>query len=157
MRLCFRHNKEHLPLHVIYGPSQTCEEVRGGQTRDANRALCLICAAFRTTCTEALEIEASIPPIQIQVQVQAKRYAVRFNKLPLTNLVIQRLPNLPSHGNRKRYRPKTRTNPPIPHAPLEENSRGVPWPHNKPDHLEPKIRRPGPRQPAIDLVVPKVI
>ncbi len=50
--------------------------------------------------------------------------------------------NLPPHGNHKRHRPKTQTNPPIPHAPLEENSRVVPWPHrNKPNHLEPEWRR----------------
>ena len=105
MRLCFRRNKEHLPLHVIYGPSQTCKEVRGGQTRYANRALCLICAAFRITPTEALEIEASIPPIRIQVQLQAKRYAVRLNKLPLTNWVIQRLPDTWRNGNPPTHQP----------------------------------------------------
>jgi hypothetical protein len=88
-----------LPLHVIYGPSQKCEEVRGGQTRYANRVLCLICAVFWTTPTEALEIEDSISPIRIQVQLQAKRYAVRLNKLPLTNPVIQRLPNTWRNGN----------------------------------------------------------
>ncbi len=57
------------------------------------RALCLMCAAFRTTPTEAMEIEASIPPIRIQVQLQTRRYAVRLNKLPLTNPVVQRLPD----------------------------------------------------------------
>ena len=69
------------------------------------RALCLICAAFRTTPTEAMEIEASIPPIRIQVQLQTKRYAVRLNKLPLTNPVIQRLPDTWRNGQPPMQKP----------------------------------------------------
>ena len=57
------------------------------------KALCLICAAFKTTPTQALEIEASIPPIKHQAHLITKRYAIRLNKLPTSNAVIQRLPN----------------------------------------------------------------
>lgn len=56
------------------------------------RALRLICAAFRTTPIEALEIEASIPPIKHQVSLHVKRCAIRFNKLSPSSPVIQRLP-----------------------------------------------------------------
>ena len=48
-----------------------------------NRALRLICAAFRTTPITALEIEASIPPIRHQVYLHTKRCAIRFNKLDI--------------------------------------------------------------------------
>jgi len=57
------------------------------------KALILICAAFRTTPTHALEIEASVPPIKHQVDLITKRYPIRLNKLPNTNPIIQRLPN----------------------------------------------------------------
>ena len=57
------------------------------------KALRLICAAFRTTPTRALEIEASIPPLQLQAYLSKKRYAIRLNKLPTSSAVIQRLPN----------------------------------------------------------------
>ena len=56
------------------------------------KALCLICAAFKTTPTAALEIEASIPPVKHQAQLSARRYAIRINKLPKNNAIIQRLP-----------------------------------------------------------------
>ena len=57
------------------------------------KALCLICAAFKTTPTAALEIEASIPPIKHQAHLHARQYAVRINRLPQNNAIIQRLPN----------------------------------------------------------------
>jgi ribonuclease HI len=56
------------------------------------KALCLICAAFKTTPTAALEIEASIPPIKHQAYLISRRYAVRLNKLHETSAIIQRLP-----------------------------------------------------------------
>ena len=56
------------------------------------KALILICAAFKTTPTAALEIEASIPPIKLQAYLISRRYATRLNKLPTNNAVIQRLP-----------------------------------------------------------------
>jgi hypothetical protein len=49
------------------------------------RALRLICAAFWTTPTEALEIEASIPPIKHQAALHKKRCAIQFNKLSNTS------------------------------------------------------------------------
>ncbi|PPR03941.1 hypothetical protein CVT26_001146 [Gymnopilus dilepis] len=58
-----------------------------------NRALRLICAAFRTTPITALEIEASIPPIRHQIHLHIKRCAIRFNKLDPNNALIRRLPN----------------------------------------------------------------
>ena len=57
------------------------------------KALCLVCAAFKTTPTQALEIEASIPPLQLQAQLAKRRFAIRLNKLPTSNAIIQRLPN----------------------------------------------------------------
>ncbi|CAA7267947.1 unnamed protein product [Cyclocybe aegerita] len=41
----------------------------------------------------ALEIEASIPPIHIQLKQQITRCAIRFNKLGSTNPIMQRLPD----------------------------------------------------------------
>jgi len=52
----------------------------------------LICAAFRITPIEALEIEASIPPIKHQISLHQKQCTVRFNKLSNTSPIIQRLP-----------------------------------------------------------------
>ncbi|KAF8154409.1 hypothetical protein B0H34DRAFT_621319, partial [Crassisporium funariophilum] len=56
------------------------------------RALCLICAAFKTSPTTALEIEASIPPIQHLAKLHSRCCTIRFNKLPISNAVIQRMP-----------------------------------------------------------------
>jgi ribonuclease HI len=56
-------------------------------------AVKLICAAFKTTPTYALEIEASIPPIKFQADLAIRRYATRLNKLPISSPVLQRLPN----------------------------------------------------------------
>lgn len=58
------------------------------------RTLRLICAAFRTTPIEALEIEASIPPIKHQIGLHQKHCAIRFNKLSNTSPIIQQLPQL---------------------------------------------------------------
>ena len=52
----------------------------------------LICAAFRTTPTTALEVEASIPPLKYQVNLITKRYAIQLNKLPESSAFVQRLP-----------------------------------------------------------------
>ena len=57
------------------------------------KALVLICAAFKTTPTHALEVEASIPPLQLQAQLSRRRCAIRLNKLPTSNAILQRLPN----------------------------------------------------------------
>lgn len=57
------------------------------------KAMLTICAAFKTTPTAALEIEASIPPLKFQADLCIRRYAIRLNKLPTANPVLQRLPN----------------------------------------------------------------
>ena len=57
------------------------------------KALRLICAAFKTTPTHALEVEASVPPLKHRAYLISRRYAIRLNKLPTTNAIIQRLPD----------------------------------------------------------------
>jgi ribonuclease HI len=79
------------------------------------RALRLICAAFKTTPTYALEIEASVPPIKHQVDLISRRCAVRFNKLPSTSPIIQRLPDT-WRGNQPPTAP-----PPLPQSPKNQN------------------------------------
>jgi len=56
-----------------------------------NRALCLICAAFHTTPTHALELEASIPPLSLYLDSLTRHTAIRFNKLSTNNPILQRL------------------------------------------------------------------
>ena len=75
------------------------------------RALILICAAFKTSPTTALEIEASIPPIKHQVNLIIKRCAIRFNKLPTTSPIVQRLPDT------WRNHSKPTIPPPLPQTP----------------------------------------
>jgi len=58
----------------------------------------LICTVFRTTPTEALEIEASIPPIKHQVNLHKKQCTIHFNKLSNTSPIIQRLPQAWRNG-----------------------------------------------------------
>ena len=52
----------------------------------------LICAAFRTTPTAALEVEASIPPLKHQVNLITRRYAIQLHKLSESSAVVQHLP-----------------------------------------------------------------
>lgn len=54
-----------------------------------HRGLRLICAVFRTTPIAALEIEASIPPIQVELNRLNRNCALRFNKLSTSNPIIQ--------------------------------------------------------------------
>ena len=61
--------------------------------RVQNRALRLICAAFRTTQIHALQIEASIPPIHLTLDLELRRAACRFNKLSTQSPILQRLPD----------------------------------------------------------------
>lgn len=56
------------------------------------KALVLICAAFKTTPTAALETKASIPPLKFHADLITRRYAIRLNKLPSASPIIQRLP-----------------------------------------------------------------
>ena len=72
------------------------------------RALILICAAFRTTSTEALEIEASLPPLHLRIKQLKMQYAIHFNRLPSSSPVLQRL----SNNWRKGKKPKLP--PPLP-------------------------------------------
>ena len=87
----------------------------GYQTRPLEkvqrRALRLICAAFKISPTYALEIEASIPPIKHQVNIITRKCAIRFNKLPESSTILQRLPD-----NWRNNRPPT-SSPPLPHSP----------------------------------------
>ncbi|KAJ7637832.1 hypothetical protein B0H17DRAFT_894633, partial [Mycena rosella] len=72
--------------------------------RVQRRALRLICAAFKTSPINAMEIEASIPPIRLAMDAGNRRAALRFNKLSINSPIIQRLPDnwrtgsLPSTG-----------------------------------------------------------
>jgi len=54
-----------------------------------NRALRLICAAFCTTLTYALELEASIPPLGLYLDFLTKLTAICFNKLSTNNPILQ--------------------------------------------------------------------
>jgi len=56
-----------------------------------NRALCLIYAAFHTTPTHALELEASIPPLGLYLDSLTRHTAIHFNKLSTNNPILQRL------------------------------------------------------------------
>ncbi|KAJ3562483.1 hypothetical protein NP233_g9541 [Leucocoprinus birnbaumii] len=57
-----------------------------------NRALRLICAAFKTTLVNALEVEGSIPPIHLHLDYLNRKAGIRLNKLSVSSPVIQRLP-----------------------------------------------------------------
>ena len=54
-----------------------------------NTALHLICAAFHTTPTHALELEASIPPLGLYLDSLTKHTAICFNKLSTNNPILQ--------------------------------------------------------------------
>ena len=69
------------------------------------RALRLICAAFRTSPIHALEIEASIPPVKHQVDLITRRSAIRFNKLPKSSPILQRLPDTWRDNTQPTYPP----------------------------------------------------
>ncbi|KAF8828234.1 hypothetical protein HHX47_DHR4000457 [Lentinula edodes] len=58
-----------------------------------HRGLRLICAVFRTTPIAAMEIEASIPPVRVELNRLNRNCALRFNKLSTSNPIIQRLDN----------------------------------------------------------------
>jgi ribonuclease HI len=80
--------------------------------RVQRRALRLICAAFKTTPIHALELEASIPPIHVQAEIHIRRCAIRFNKLPVSSPIIQRLPKEWRQNQNPTLRP-----PPLPFRP----------------------------------------
>ncbi|KAJ3502271.1 hypothetical protein NMY22_g18642 [Coprinellus aureogranulatus] len=94
-----------------------------------NRALRLICAAFRTSPIRALELEASIPPLHIHAKLLARRCAIRFNKLPDSSPIIRRLgKEWTSHLH---YQTSHQNNhiqhyPPLPPQPIKRRSRKHP-------------------------------
>src|SRR5260221_2081330 len=57
-----------------------------------NKALRLITGAFKTTPIPALEIEASIPPIDITLNYYTKQYATHTQKLDPSNPVMCHIP-----------------------------------------------------------------
>jgi len=59
-----------------------------------NRALRLICGAFRTTQTHALRTLAHTPPVVHLLRRLSETAAARFAKLPTLSPVIQRLPTV---------------------------------------------------------------
>ncbi|KAJ7938834.1 hypothetical protein B0H13DRAFT_1851413 [Mycena leptocephala] len=65
--------------------------------------MCLICGAFRTSPVNALEIEASIPPIRLALDEGNRRAAIRFNKLstdsPIAPPIRPPLPVRPANNN----------------------------------------------------------
>src|SRR5260370_28601518 len=58
-----------------------------------NKALHLITGAFKTTPIPALEIEASIPPINITLDYYTESYATHTQKLDQSNLVMCCIPD----------------------------------------------------------------
>ena len=59
----------------------------------------------------SIEIEASVPPLKHQANLSIKRYAIRLNKLPTTNPVIQRLPNEWRNAGQPHFPPPIQTIP----------------------------------------------
>ena len=57
-----------------------------------NKALCLINSTFKTTPIHALEIEASIPPIDITLNYYMDCYAICTQRLDPSNLVMCHIP-----------------------------------------------------------------
>jgi len=53
-----------------------------------NRVLHLICTAFCTTPTHALELEASIPPLSLYLDSLTRHTAIHFNKLGTNNHIL---------------------------------------------------------------------
>jgi len=62
------------------------------------RALIIICVAFRTTPTHALEHKASIPPLRLAQDKTVRDAGVRLSKLDLRNPVMERLPGAWRNG-----------------------------------------------------------
>ena len=75
--------------------------------RVQNRALRIICAAFRTTPTQALEVEAAIPPIHLHLDYLERKAGIRLNRLSITNPVLHRLPSAWSHSRYSTYQQST--------------------------------------------------
>ena len=67
--------------------------VKNTLERAQNKALCLITGTFKTTPIPALEIEASIPPIDITLDYYTECYATHTQKLDQSNLVMCCIPD----------------------------------------------------------------
>ena len=72
-----------------------------------NRALRIICAAFRTMPTQALEVKAAIPPIHLHLDYLERKAGIRLNRLSITNPVLHRLPPAWSHSRYSTYQQST--------------------------------------------------
>ncbi|KAG5722051.1 hypothetical protein E4T56_gene6338 [Termitomyces sp. T112] len=81
--------------------------------------------AFRTTPTNALEIDMAIPPITITLDVILEGYANRMHKLKTTNPIVERLTEEWRKGNKATYPP------PLPSRRKTRNKKKV-----KPTQLE---------------------
>ena len=66
--------------------------IRNALEHMQNKALRMITGAFKTTPIRALEVEASIPPIDITLNYLIERYAKHTLKLTPHNPVISRIP-----------------------------------------------------------------
>jgi len=78
-------------------------------SRIQNRALWIICAAFKTTPIQALEIEAAIPPIHLHLDYLERKAGIRLNRLSIANPVIHRLPT--AWTQTENSAPRQETNP----------------------------------------------
>ncbi|KAJ3516558.1 hypothetical protein NMY22_g14182 [Coprinellus aureogranulatus] len=91
-----------------------------------NRALRLICAAFKTSPIRALELEASIPPLHIHNKLLSRRCAIRFNKLPDSSPIIRRLGkdwlSHPHTRNPSQNDSPAQHNPPLPPQPIKRRT-----------------------------------
>jgi len=63
-----------------------------------NWVLNIICAAFRTTPIQALEVEAVIPSIHLHLNYLEKKASICLNRPSITNLVLHHLSPTWSHS-----------------------------------------------------------
>src|SRR5258708_21179621 len=76
-----------------------------------NKALCLITSAFKTTPIPTLEIESSIPPIDITLNYYTDQYATCTQRLDPSNPIMGRIPD------QHREDLLTQSTPPLPWFP----------------------------------------
>ena len=72
-----------------------------------NWALHIICAAFRTTPTQALEVEATIPLIHLHLDYLERKAGIYLNRLSTTNPVLYHLPPAWSHSRYSTHQQST--------------------------------------------------
>ena len=78
-------------------------------SRIQNWALWIICAAFKTTPIQALEIEAAIPLIHLHLDYLERKAGIRLNRLSIANPVIHCLPT--AWTQTENSAPRQETNP----------------------------------------------